>query len=201
MKKPRSRVGPPARGGGFGDAQDLGGFFDLQPHEIAQLDQFGLLWFQRGKPVEGIIEGKQLVVRGGAGDFQFIYIQMERACSAAPGMFAAGAGNKNPAHGLGGGTEKVCAVLPRLGGRINQLEPRFMYQRRRLERVAGGFAGHLVGGQAAQFIVNQRQQFLRAPGIALLDVIEDASDVAHGLAGNAFVADAWVTAVGMAPRS
>jgi len=51
-------------------------------------------------------------------------------------MFAAGTGNENPAHRLRSRAEKVRAILAGLSGRIHQLEPRFVNQRGRLERVA-----------------------------------------------------------------
>ena len=54
-----------------------------------------------------------------------------------------------------------------------------MNERGGLKRVAGGFVRHLVRGQAAEFLINQRQQFVGGPGIALLDGGENARDFAH----------------------
>jgi len=59
--------------------EHFGSFFDLHADEVAEFDQFGLLRFERGKTVEGIVERQQLVVGNGAGDLQFIHIQMWRA--------------------------------------------------------------------------------------------------------------------------
>jgi hypothetical protein len=38
VEQPGAGVSPPAFGRGFGNAEDRGGFFNLQAHEIAQLD-------------------------------------------------------------------------------------------------------------------------------------------------------------------
>ncbi len=55
-----------------------------------------------------------------------------------------------------------------------------MHQGRRLQSLAGHFVGHLVRGKFAQFLVNQREQFVRSPPIAVLNGFEDARDFAHG---------------------
>src|SRR6266404_9347372 len=55
-----------------------------------------------------------------------------------------------------------------------------MHQGRRLQGLAWQFVGHLVRGKSAQFLVNQREQFIRSPPIAVLNGFEDARDIAHG---------------------
>jgi len=39
--------------------------------------------------------------------------------------------------------------------------------------------GHLLGGELAEFGIDQGQQFLSGLGFALLRAVEDARDVAH----------------------
>ena len=51
----------------------------------------------------------------------------------------------------------MTAVLPELILLSDQAQPGFMDERSRLERMAGGFTGHFMRGQFAQFLVNQRQ--------------------------------------------
>jgi hypothetical protein len=165
IEQPRAGVGPPAFGGGFGDAEHFGGFLDLQSHEVAELDQFGLPRLQRGEAIQGVVEREQLIVGRGAGDFEFVHVEVFGAGAATLAAFAAGAGDKDAAHRLGGGAEEVRAVLPRLVRRVHELQPGFVDERGGLERVAGGFAGHLVRGQAAQFVVNHRQQFVGGLGV------------------------------------
>ena len=48
-----------------------------------------------------------------------------------------------------------------------------------LERLAGLLLRELLGGQLAELVVDQRQEFLGRLGIALLDGREDAGDVVH----------------------
>ena len=54
-----------------------------------------------------------------------------------------------------------------------------MNQGRGLERLAGRFFGHLLAGELAQFIIDQRQQLIGGVRIAVLDRVQDASDLAH----------------------
>src|SRR5689334_15645469 len=54
-----------------------------------------------------------------------------------------------------------------------------MNKRGGLEGVTRSFTGHLVRGQAAQFIVNDRQKFVGGLGVTLLDGGENSGDVAH----------------------
>lgn len=47
--------------------------------------------------------------------------------------------------------------------------------------LAGRFTGHLVGRHAAQFVVDQRQQFIGGLGITVFDGVEELRDVTHCL--------------------
>jgi hypothetical protein len=40
--------------------------------------------------------------------------------------------------------------------------------------------GHLRCRQPAELLIDERQQFFRGPGVALLGPVENAGDVAHG---------------------
>jgi hypothetical protein len=48
-----------------------------------------------------------------------------------------------------------------------------------LERVTGSFASHFSRSQMAKFIVNNGEQFSGAPGVALLDGVQNERDVTH----------------------
>jgi len=48
-----------------------------------------------------------------------------------------------------------------------------------MQRLARRLIGHLARGQLAEFIVNERKQFLRGVGVALFQRTEDAGDIAH----------------------
>lgn len=62
---------------------------------------------------------------------------------------------------------------------IAQAKPGLVHQRRRLKRVPRLFPCHLLRVHAAQCPINQRQQFISGFGIAVLDGLKDARDVAH----------------------
>src|SRR6185503_18271900 len=50
---------------------------------------------------------------------------------------------------------------------------------RGLKGLSGFLIGHLGGGEFAQLCINEREQFIGRLGIALLNAVEDARDVAH----------------------
>jgi hypothetical protein len=49
----------------------------------------------------------------------------------------------------------------------------------RLERLSRRLAGQLLGGQAAQLVVNQRQQLAAGVRVAAFDGFQDARDLIH----------------------
>jgi hypothetical protein len=59
-------------------------------------------------------------------------------------------------------------------------QPRLVNERGGLQRLAGGFAGHPLRGQSAQFLIDQREKFFGGFGVAVLDAVENARNVAHG---------------------
>lgn len=54
-----------------------------------------------------------------------------------------------------------------------------MDERRRLQGLTGLFVRQSLGGQPAQFVIDQRQQLLCRIRVALLDGGQDLRDVAH----------------------
>jgi len=87
--------------------------------------------------------------------------------------------DQDSAHGLGRGGEEMSAAVPMGWTTADQPEPCLMDQGCGLEGVAGRFLGHLVRCQLAQFLIDQREQFLCGFAIALLDALKDLGDVAH----------------------
>jgi hypothetical protein len=57
-----------------------------------------------------------------------------------------------------------------------------MDERGGLQRLVRRFVGHLVGGELAQFFIDQRQQFISGFGVALFDGVENVGDVVHIMA-------------------
>src|SRR5215207_7931017 len=102
--------------------------------------------------------------------------------SAAPAflaLLAARVVHKNASHRFGGGPKKVGAALPAFLVRAHEAQPCFMDKCGRLEGVTGGFGSHLVAGEPAQLVVDERQQLIRRLCIAFLDSVENARNFAH----------------------
>jgi hypothetical protein len=102
---------------------------------------------------------------------------MFRSAAALLAMVTPRALDQNTAHGLGGGAEKVGAVLE---AGISQSHPRLVYERGGLESVTRLLARHLRPCELAQFCIDQWEQLLAGTGIAVLDCFKNARDVSHG---------------------
>jgi hypothetical protein len=90
----------------------------------------------------------------------------------ADARFLAGAIHENAPHGLGRGAEEMASAVPGpLVIGAHQAQPRFMDQRGRLEGLPGGFTGHALRRQPAEFPINQREQLRGSGGIALLNPV------------------------------
>jgi len=76
--------------------------------------------------------------------------------------------NQDAPHQLRRHGEEVRAVLPPNPARIDQSQICFVDERRRLERVAGTFSGHVAMRQPMQLAVNQRHQSIQRLLIALI---------------------------------
>ena len=97
-------------------------------------------------------------------------------------VLAPGDIDQDPAHGLGGGGEKMPPVVPMLLAAPDQPQPSLVDQCGRLERLPRSFLGHPRRGKFAQFLVNQWQEFLGGLSFALMHASQDARHLAHGSA-------------------
>ena len=66
----------------------------------------------------------------------------------------------------------------------HQPQVRFVDQGGRLERLAGRLVGQPLGRQAAQLLVNEREQPAGGVRVALLDGFQNARDLAHAVENN-----------------
>ena len=62
---------------------------------------------------------------------------------------------------------------------IDQPDVNLVNQRRGLQGLARLFLGHLLSGQAAEFLIDQRQKLLGRLWVALLDGRKDSGDLVH----------------------
>jgi len=93
---------------------------------------------------------------------------------------AAGAFDKNPAHGLGCGSKEVPPAVPGLGlFAAHQSNIRLVDQCRGLKCLTWLLMSHFFSGQPSQLVINQRQKLLGRPEVALLNRTEDAGDFVH----------------------
>lgn len=63
--------------------------------------------------------------------------------------------------------------------RLDQTQVHLVDQRRGLQGVPARFVGHLGGGEAAQFIVDQGQKLVGSVWIAFLEGVQDSGDFVH----------------------
>lgn len=87
--------------------------------------------------------------------------------------------DENPAHRFRRRGEELRASCPPLLVLSGQAQPGFMNQRGGLERVAGALARHLVRGQFAQLLIDEREQLIGGLRLASFNGLENARDVAH----------------------
>jgi hypothetical protein len=94
-------------------------------------------------------------------------------------LFAPGGFDQNPPHGFGGGREEMPTAIPPMVPRTDESQPSLVHEGGGLEGLARHFVGHLVRRELAQFVVDQRQEFLGGLSFALVHAIQDACDLAH----------------------
>ena len=170
--EPGPGVGPVPVGRRRGDAEGRGRLVDRQAGEVAELDQLGLACGSSlGQPVQGLVEGQQVVVRSSAASSSGV-----RGRPALP--IAARASARPLARALSTRMRRMASAAaakkwPRLfqcraWPAPDQPQVGLVDQGRRLQRLAGLLLGHPRGRQLAQLVVDQRQELLGGVRVALL---------------------------------
>ncbi len=113
-----------------------------------------------GEFVERVVNGEQLVVGGGGGKVQFIQLYALLAAAMAKGALARALSMRMRRMASAAAAKKWARLANFRGFLAHQSEPRLVNQRRRLERLPGGFVRHPLRGEFAQFVVDQREQFV-----------------------------------------
>jgi hypothetical protein len=95
-------------------------------------------------------------------------------------MLAARVLDEDAAHGLGRGCEEVIAAVPvRFLVAADQAQVSLMDQRSGIERLPGRLVSQLPRGQAAQVVVDQRQELRRSVRVTGRDGLQKLVDVRH----------------------
>ena len=110
--------------------------------------------------------------------------------------------DQDAAHRLGGRGEEMAAPVPARGRtRPDEPEVGLVNQGRRLQRLAGPLVRQPLGGQPAQFVVDQRQELGGRIRVTPLDGREDVHDIVHGKAArNTACSSRWARPRSLGPR-
>jgi len=168
--EPGAGHAPFAFNGCGGDAHHFGGFFHSKPAEETEFDEFGLIGVQCLEAIQRFVEFVKGHFRYGR-DADVVFNGQNLGVTAAfLGALVAGVIHQDAAHELGGDAEKVGAALPVDAGLIHQLHVGFVDQRSGLQSMVPAFAAHVIGGDAAQFGVDDREELIVSAGSALTGV-------------------------------
>jgi hypothetical protein len=124
---------------------------------LVKLDDLGRDRVFLGQPVQGVVQGEEIVIRVGGrrvGEF-------DPAKFAAPLLprLAAGGLDQDATHGLGRRGEEVSPAVPSpVRVAADQSQVGLVHQSRGLERLTRRLSRQLPSGQPAQLVVDQREQ-------------------------------------------
>jgi len=178
--QPGAGEGPPALGGGDGDAQRAGRLGGGQAGEEAELDQAGLVRLLGGQAGQGGVEVEQVL--GGLGDaVELLQRHAPPPPAVLDGLLAAGVVDEDVPHGLGTGGVEVVAALPgALDIPADEAEVGIVDEGGGLERLARRLVGQALGGELPQLVVDERQELAGGAGVAMREGVQDLRDLVHG---------------------
>jgi len=88
--------------------------------------------------------------------------------------------HQNSTHGLRGGAEEMAATIPALSVvSVHQPQVSLMHQRCWLQSPVGRLVRHLLRGEPAKFLIDQRQELLGSVRVAQFDVRQNPRDIVH----------------------
>jgi hypothetical protein len=170
-------IGPMSIGGPRGYLQEFSSLVESQAHEVPQFHQLRHLMVFLLQCVQSVAQRNDLIRRHC--DLNVSRLQGDPlsipSMSLAPS--AAGPFDKNASHGFCGGGKEMATTIPRVRFVAHEPEIRFMHQRRRLKGLARSFMGQLLGREKAEFLIDQRQEFVCSFRVPPFDGVQDARDV------------------------
>src|SRR6266581_3618987 len=178
--KPGAGVRPGAFGGAFGNSQQPRRLDIRQTGKETQLDQLRAERITRRQFLQRLVHRQQMPVVAQDRNVESGHVNALQFAAVFDAPLAPGVFDEDAPHRLGCCGEEMAAAIPLLVCPAGETQPRLMHQRRRLQGLAWPFVGHLVRRELAQFLIDEGEQFLCRFGIALLNRVENASDIAHG---------------------
>lgn len=103
------------------------------------------------------------------GSIELVEIHSSSAVAALGGGMAPRLVDQNLAHGGGGGGKEMTAIVPHSVLLACQLQIGFVDQRGGAQGLAGAPASQLRAGDAPEFVVDDRNQPIKGPGVSLLE--------------------------------
>ena len=179
FEEPGLGVAPLSLDRAFRQIQDLRNLRFSETGEETEFHDFRLLSGEPLKLFERFIELQNNFVFGRGGDFNLIQRDLLGILAVPHTEPPPGAVYEDMSHGFGSGAEEMPAVLPSLMLIADQPQISLMHQSGGLQSLSGRQEGHFVGSESAQFLIDQREQFVSGFAVAVLDPLEDLGDVAH----------------------
>jgi hypothetical protein len=164
------------------ESQDVAGLLQRETGKKAQFNYLGSFGLFLREFLQRFIEEQQSVVVHVRRDFNLVQIEPFPSPATLAGCFATRVINEDVAHGFRGGGKKVAAIgESRMRLVAGKPKPGLVHESGGLQRVARGFIGHARDSQLAEFIIDQRQEFIGGVRVARLRSIQDKSHSAHDL--------------------
>ena len=150
-----------------GRAHRLGGFFDREPAEEAELDDARLVGVERRQALERGVERHEIEASVRR---RLPAALVERDARLAAAAFErvprAGPLDQDLTHRVRGNRAEVRPVLPAIGTILQKTKVGFVHERGRLQRLSGTFPTQVVRRQTPQLAIDERHQRLERRPIA-----------------------------------
>lgn len=163
----------------FGDTERVSDLRMTQPHEVTELNDFGFDGLLSGEAFEGVIHGEHRFIRVFRRHSDLFDVDVFLVTASAQSCLGSRAVDQDAPHRFGCGGEEMAAAIPLAIFLADEPQPGFMDESGGLKRVIGGFVRHLVRGEFAQLLVNERQQFFGGVRLTALHLFKNLSYLAH----------------------
>jgi len=164
--EPESRCSPLALSCRRGDIDHVCRLFDGKTAKESQLNDLRLAWVEFGELAHGVVESNEIKHHTGLGRYFFVEGDGDGSAPAFCRGPTAGMIHQDLPHHLGGHGKKMGSILPGHGVVARQAQICLVHESSRLECVIGLLSRQTAAGDAAKFIVNERDQSFSGRGIS-----------------------------------